>query len=215
MTALTDFIGIIKGYIDDTNPSDALVTAWVRVAEQRFNDELRVDEMIVRTYATFDDNCCVLPNDWLKTLYVKPKGARRTLTYVSNKDYFDIDPAPTLVQPDPTSPPMWPAHRGGYYTNIGRTMFVWPPIHPDAATKIELAYYAKVPPLSETNAVFDRFPGLYINATLAAATTYLIEDDRLQVFAALATAQIKTANDQATAARFSGSPITPAIRSFG
>jgi hypothetical protein len=43
----------------------------------------------------------------------------------------------------------------------------------------------------------------------------LVEDERLSTFAALATAGIAKANDQAKAARFSGSPLLPRVRGFG
>jgi hypothetical protein len=215
MTVLTDFIVTVKSWVDDLNPPDTLVTSWVRLAEQRMNDELRVDEMIVRGYATFDDDCAELPPDWLKTVYVRPQGGR-PFRFISNIAYFDgVDDAPPLVQQDPASAPTYPAARQGFYTNVGRTIFVWPPIDPAALTKFEVGYYARVTPLDVTTPVFERFPGIYLNCTLAAGQPYLIEDERLQTFAALATAQIKTANDQAIAARFSGSPITPKIRSFG
>jgi hypothetical protein len=200
MSALSDFVTTVKAWVDDLNPSDPLVESWVRIAEQRMNDELRVDEMIVREYATFDDNCAVLPPDWLKTIYVKPEGCT-AYTFVSNKTYFDGLSA--------TQAP-------GVYTNVGRTLFIWPAIDPEALTKIEVAYYARVTPLTDViTPVMSRFPGLYLNCTLSAGQPYLVEDERLATFAALATAQIKTANDQAIAARFSGSPLTSKRRSFG
>jgi hypothetical protein len=216
MAALTDFITVVKAWVDDLNPTDALITSWVRIGEERMNNELRVDEMIVREYATFDDDCAVLPADWLKTIYVKPQGGR-AFTFVSNKGYFDGMPGqPALVAAPPGGFAPYPPTGHGYYTNVGRTIFVWPPVDPDALTKFDIAYYAKVPPLGDTsNDVMDRFPSLYLNCTLAAGAPYLIEDDRLNTFAALATAGIKMANDQAVGARFSGSPIVPVKRSFG
>lgn len=198
MTALSDFVATVKSWIDDFNPSDALVTSWVRIAEERMNNELRVDEMIVRASATFDDNCSVLPDDWLKTLYVMPQGCA-PYRFVSNVAYFDEASESARI-----------------YTNVGRTLFVWPPVDPEALTKFDVGYYAKVPPLgNEPNAIMTRYPSVYLNCTLAAGAPYLIEDDRLQTFAALATAGIKMANDQAIAARFSGSPLTHKRRSFG
>jgi hypothetical protein len=200
MTALTDFITTVKSWVDDLNPTDPLVESWVRIGEERMNNELRVDEMIVREYATFDDNCALLPEDWLKTLYVRPQGGN-AYTFISNKAYFD-------GLADPSVP--------GRYTNVGRTLFVWPPVDPEALLKIEVAYYAKVPPLGEIEtAIKQRYPGLYLHATLAAGAPYLVEDERLSTFSALATAAIKMANDQAIAARFSGSPIRGSRRSFG
>lgn len=200
MTALSDFITTVKSWVDDLNPSDPLVESWVRMGEERMNNELRVDEMIVREYATLEDNCIELPPDWLKTVYVRPKGGK-AYDFISNHAYFN-------ELPDPSCP--------GRYTNVGRTLFVWPPVDPENVFQIEVAYYAKVPPLGEIEtAVKQRYPGLYLNCTLAAGAPYLVEDERLNTFAGLATAGITRANEQAIAARFSGSPIRTAKRSFG
>jgi hypothetical protein len=216
MTVLSDFIASVKEWIDDLDPSDGLVTQWVRLAETRMNDELRTDEQVARVSATFDDNCAVLPADWLETLYVRPAGGR-PFGFISNRDYFNLIPAPMPFQAaPPVSDTVYPWSRKGHFTNIGRTIFVWPPIDPLALTQFEIAYYQRIPPLDNVQTpVFVRYPSIYLNCTLAAAAPYLIEDERLNVFSALATAQIKTANDAATAARFSGSPLSPAIRGFG
>lgn len=214
MTALGDFIVSIKEWVDDSDPSDALVTQWVRLAETRMNNELRSDAQVVRTYATFDDNCAVLPDDWLKTLYVRPQGGR-PLDFITNHTYWSLTPQYPSSVPSESDPP-YPYGQRGYYTHVGRTIFVWPSIIPDDLTKIEVAYYAMVAPLAQNaNPVFVRYPDIYLNCTLAAAQPYLVEDDRLNTFAALATAGIKMANDASTAARFSGSPMLPAIRGFG
>lgn len=216
MTALGDFITSVKEWVDDADPTDALVTQWVRLAETRMNNELRTDVQVVRTYATFDDNCAILPEDWLKTIYVRPQGSR-PLGFISNDAYWKLTPQnPPYVSASPPSDPPFPYGKQGWYTHVGRTIFVWPPINPDDLTKIEVAYFQMIPPLAQNaNPVFVRYPDIYLNCTLAAAVPYLIEDDRLNTFAALATAGIKMANDSSHAARFSGSPMYPAMRGFG
>jgi len=211
MTILSDFIASVKEWVDDADPPDTLVMQWVRLAETRMNDELRTDEQVVRQYATFDDNCAVMPDNWLETLYVRPSG-QKPFDFITNHDYWMLGPAPLYAAGD--NP--YPYNGKGHYTNIGRTIFVWPPVDPAALTKFEVAYYKKLTPLGDVaDDVFYRYPGIYLNCTLAAGAPYLIEDERLQTFSALATAQIKTANDSSHRARFSGSPIAPMIRSFG
>ncbi|MET0167519.1 MAG: hypothetical protein ABW318_21285 [Vicinamibacterales bacterium] len=216
MTALGDFILSVKEWVDDADPSDVLVTQWVRLGETRMNNELRTDVQVVRQYATFDDNCAVLPDDWLKTVYVRPQGGR-PLNFVSNDTYWKMTPqTPPYMEASPSSDPPYPYGKMGYYTHVGRTVFIWPPINPNDLTKIEVAYYAMVPPLAQdATPVFVRYPDIYLNCTLAAAQPYLVEDDRLNTFAALATAGIKMANDASMLGRFSGSPMLPAIRGFG
>jgi hypothetical protein len=202
MTALSDFATTVRAWVDDLNPSDTLIASWVRIAEERMNNELRVDEMIAREYASFDDNCTVLPENWLKTLYVKPQGGS-AYTFISNHAYFGGELTDCVLG-------------SGRYTNVGRTLFIWPPVDPEIMRNVEIAYYQKVEPLGEfTTPIILRYPGVYLNCTLAAGAPYLIEDERLNTFSALATAGIKMANEQAIHARFSGSPIRGSRRSFG
>jgi hypothetical protein len=216
MTYLSDFILSVKEWIDDTDPSDNLVTQWVRLAETRMNNELRTDLQIVRQEATFDDNCAVLPDHWLELLYVRLIGGR-PLVFISNQAYWDLTqeaPPLTVVGTGEVWP--WPIQQKGVYTLIGRNLFLWPSISANDLLKFEICYYRAITPLSDVaDDVYRRYPDIYLNCTLAAAAPYLVEDERLNTFAALSTAQIKTANDSSHKARFSGSPMTPVIRRFG
>lgn len=216
MTVLSDFIASVKEWIDDADPTDSLVTQCVRLAETRINNELRSDVQIVRMLATFDDACAILPNDWLQTVYVRPQGGR-PFDYITNHDYWNLAPVPSPYQtPLPPEDVAYPFNGYGRYTHIGRTLFIWPKVDPEALIKMEVAYYQMVAPIDvQGNPVFSRYPDLYLNCTLAALAPYLIEDERLQTFSALSTAQIKMANDSSTIARFSGSPLPPVRRSFG
>jgi hypothetical protein len=218
MTALTDHITVVKSWIDDLNPSDALVESWVRIAEERCNNELRTLQQIVRDYATFDDNCAVYPPDWLENVYVKLKSGRPFL-YVTPHAYWNLaaEPQRTLQVTDPTGVPPYPGPGGQMvYTTIGETLFVLPNINPELLTQIEIGYFRKIQPLGNTmDPVFVRFPSILLNCTLAAGAPYLIEDERLATFATLATAGIAKANDAAQNARWSGSPLTPVVKGFG
>jgi hypothetical protein len=218
MTALTDFYATVRAWVDDVNPSDALIESWIRLAEERINNELRSLEQVVRDYATFDDNCAVYPPDWLENVYVKMQGGR-TFLYITPHAYWDMaaEPQTVLQVVDPTAPKPYPGAGGQMvYTTIGNTLFILPNINPELLTKIEIAYFRKIVPLGDTlDPVFARYPSILLNCTLAAAAPYLIEDERLQTFATLATAGIAKANDASQNARWSGSPLTPVVRGFG
>ena len=218
MSALSDFITTIKDWIDDTDPSDALITTWVRDAEERLNNELRCDLQVTRGHVTMDDNCVPYPPDWLELLYVKLVGGW-PFTYISPDAYWRLAAEPTraLMVNDPGSLPPYPQPGGQMtYTTIGRTLFVQPHIDPAAATKLEVGYFRTIQPMGESaDPILARYPSVYRNCTLAAGAPYLVEDERLGTWAALATAGIAKANDAAKAGRWSGSPITPLIRGFG
>jgi hypothetical protein len=201
MSDLTDFLPTSSDGRDEDEYSDEVVTEWIRDGEERLNNELRVNEMIVREYATFDDNCAVLPADWLEHIYVRLKGGK-PFHFCTPDEYWELPPASESLEQR--------------YTTIGLTLFIWPPVDPDALTQVEIAYFRKITPIGDTrDAVFDRFPSIYRNVTLTAAAPYLIEDERLQTWAGLATAGITKANDAAHKARWSGSPLLARKRSFG
>ena len=218
MSYLTDYCKRLRAWIDDEDIDDATVTEWIRDGEERMDNELRTDSQVARTYATFDDNCALMPPDWLETLYIRLKGGR-PFDYVSNREILGsgggLDPPTVINDPGNGMPYPWPG-RKQLYTLIGRTLFVWPPIDPDDLTQIEVAYFRKLVPLGDAkDVVFDRYPSIYRHCALAAGAPYLIEDERLPTWMALAQSQIKSANDAYKLARVSGSPICPRIRGFG
>lgn len=219
MSALTDYFPVIRTWIDDVNPSDDVLTQGVRLAEERINNELRSLEQVTRGSATFDDNCAPYPDDWLEVIYVRLLDQGNIFRYITPDAYwqFNAQPQVRLQQPDPTGAAPWPAPGSQQvYTNIGRTLFVLPRIDPDLLTKIEVGYFRKIAPLGETmDPVMQRYPSILLNCTLAAIAPYLVEDERLNTFAALATAGIAKANDQAAAGRWGGSPMVPVVKGFG
>jgi hypothetical protein len=216
MTALTDYCARIRAWIDDEDPSDATVTEWIRDAEERMNNELRSTEQVQRVSATFDDDCAPLPLDWLELIYVRLKGGP-PFSYITPQEYWAYDHANSRLTLVPDPQEIYPTRRGHYvYTIIGNTLFVKPSIDPNALTQVEICYYRMVAPLgTSADVVLARYPSIYRNCTLAASAPYLVEDERLQTWAALATAGLKQANDASRIARWSGGPLTPVVRSFG
>lgn len=216
MSYLTDYCITIRAWLDDISAySDDVVTQWVRDGEERMNNELRSVEQIVRENATFDDNCAALPPDWLEFIYVRQVGGD-VYHYATPDAYWQQDASP--------SAPLMVVEAGGkthvgsaqMYTVIGQTLFVLPPIDPEALTKVEICYFRKIMPLGDTkDPVLDRYPSVYRNCTLQAAAPYLIEDERLNTWASLATAGIAKANEAARAGRWSGSPLLPRSKGFG
>ena len=93
---------------------------------------------------------------------------------------------------------------------------MWPSIDPEALTQIEMAYFRKMLPLGDAEGRGLRsLPVDLPQLHPVAGAPYLIEDERLPMFASLATAGIEKANDATKAGRWSGSPIPPRIRGFG
>lgn len=221
MSYLTEYCDVIRRWIDEEEDaySNAEVTEWIRDGEERINNELRVKEMMKRDYATFDDDCAVLPDDWLEHVYVRIKGGK-PFDYITPHDFwvkrYD-NVSPLAPQPDPYGGEVYPAvGKTPLYTVIGSTLFVYPPINPDKIVNVEIAYFAKVTPLGDTKSlIFDRYPAIYRNCVLTCSAPYLVEGERINEWGALATAAIQKANDAYKAGRWSGSPLPKLIRSFG
>lgn len=217
MSELTDYCTAIRRWIDDEDEySDTIITEWIRDAEERLNNELRSLDQMVRIYATFDDECAALPSDWLEHVYVRLKGGT-PFDYITPHDYWALRKnAPPTMIPDPTGGEVYGAGTKMRYTTIGKTLFVWPLVNPEALTEVEVCYFRALTPLGDTrDPLMDRYPSLYRNCTLAAGSPYLIEDERLQTWAGLASASIHAANEAARRARWSGSPLGTKIRGFG
>lgn len=219
MSALTDFYATIRAWVDDVNPNDALIDSWLRIAEERLNNELRSQPQVVRDQATFDDQCAVLPPDWLEHIYVRVKGGL-PFHYVTPDAYWHMaanTTAPLQIVDPTNSAPLFACGGDMVYTTIGDTLFILPKIDPNALTKIEIGYYRKIRPLQgdDKDEVHTRYPSILLNCTLSAGAPYLIEDDRLNTFATLATAGIVKANESTDKGRWSGSPLTMRTRSFG
>ena len=217
MSALSDYCALVRRWIDDEDEyDDATVTEWIRDAEERMNNELRAVEQVVRGYATFDDECATLPVDWLEHIYVRLKGGA-PFDYITPHDYWDHrkrHDGPTVVNTSGEVSP-WPGKKQ-LYTTIGNTLFVWPPIDPEALTQIEICYFRGIRPMGDNaDPILDRYPAIYRYCTLTAAAPYLVEDERLQTWAGMATAAIQKANEATRAGRWSGSPLPPRVRGFG
>lgn len=212
MTALTDFITTLKGWVNREDLSDAVVTSWIRMGEERINDELLYKDMLKRQRAVFTDNCTPLPVDWIKVQYVKyvrtasdnPNLARgRSFGFVSADDYWE------RVR---TSPPSYRSEP--VYTIIGNDLFITGDVGV-AGVEVEVGVYRKVPPLVDSNWLYEQFPALYTFASLAASAPFLMEDERMATWESKATQLIQLMNEKSRDSQTGASPMRIRRRSFG
>jgi hypothetical protein len=209
---LSNQITITKDWIDNPDLSNTLITSWVRMLEERLNNELRVKEMIKVAQVEFVDQCSMLPNDWLEFTYVRYVDGL-PLHYITPDEYSALS-GDTTTSPRPAKPS---------YTIIGSTVFLWPAVDATNGVMIEIGYYAEVPPLIDGTTAdqdFDykliqKHPKLYTYGTLANSAMYLTEDERAPGWDAQTTALIQAMNNAAGTAKNSGSPLRPKMRSFG
>jgi hypothetical protein len=214
MSAIADFTEVLKGWVNRKNISDATVVSWVRMAEERINQELRYKDMLTRQEALFVDNCSPLPPDWLSVEFVKyvrvplsnniniKRG--RPFRFVSKDEYWDRarGDGPYTAAP--------------VYTIIGNDLFVTGDIDNELGVSIEIGAYRKVPPLGETsNWLYDNHIGLYTFASLAASAPWLMEDERMATWESKATQLIGLMNESSKTGQTGASPMKMRRRSFG
>jgi hypothetical protein len=208
VTDFSDFKTSIAEWANREDWSDALVTSFVRMAEQKFNAELRVDRMIRFADNTVTCRCAPLPDDWLQMDLVKmanPNGADGylPLRYKSRDEFFNL-------------PDKWSY---GYYTFEGRTLYFGGA--PDATEGLDftIAYYGEVPVLSDTiqSFIYTKYPSLYLHAALMHADLHAVgEEQNAGNMKQLTEDEIQKLNALHLRAKASGSRVTRTrTRSFG
>jgi hypothetical protein len=208
---LTDFSDLktsIAEWANRQDWTDALVTSFVRMAEQKFNAELRVNRMILFSENIVTQRCSTVPDDWLAMDFVKvenPNGADGFLPirYLARDEFFNL--------PDKWANP--------YYTIEGRTIFFGG--YPDDTEGIQyrIAYYGEVPVLSDTQQswLYTKYPSLYLHASLMHANLHAVgEEQSAGNMKQLTEDEIQKLNALDLRAKASGSRVTRTrSRSFG
>ena len=101
----------------------------------------------------------------------------------------------------------------GYYTIVGSKIYLGK--RPDAANVLELGFFKRPTALSSSNTsndILTYFPDLYLYASLAESEPFLMNDERLPVWAGLYKEGVNSANNSASQGRTSGSPLNMSAR---
>ena len=100
-----------------------------------------------------------------------------------------------------------------HYTIIGSKIYLG--MQPDAAKVLELGFFKRPTGLSAvntTNEILTNFPDIYLYSCLAESEPFLMNDERLQVWASLYKEAVETANNSAQRGRSSGAPLNMTAR---
>jgi hypothetical protein len=208
MTDFSDLQTTIAEWANREDWAPALVTSFIRMAEQKFNAELRVDRMIRNEEALIAPCCAPLPDDWLAMDLVKlqnPNGAGGYLPirYKSRDEFFNLVPKNSY----------------GYYTIEGRQIFLGGTVDSTEGTELQIAYYGEVPTLSDAQQswVYTKYPSLYLHAALMHADLHAVgEEQSAGAMKQLTEDEIQKLNALHLRAKASGSRVTRTrTRSFG
>ena len=208
MTDFSDFCAQIADYANRQDWSPALVTSFVRMAESKLNQELRVAQMIQFDDGLIASRCAPLPPDWLAMELVRvanDAGADGFLParYKAQDEFFNQRDDRTWM----------------YYTIVGTQIFFGGTPDPVNGTVYKLVYYGEVPVFSDTQTsfVYTKYPSLYLSAAMMHAYLHAVGEEQNAANAkALAEDQIQKLNAAHLGAKASGSRVTmPRHRSFG
>jgi hypothetical protein len=173
ITNYTDLVSTVESYLARSDLT-AVIPTFVMLAQQRMSRDLRTREMLKISTTTATDSTVELPTDFLEMRELHFQGNPPiTLEYESPDKFFRDMLTTTSGLPY-------------YYTIIGYE-FQFAPA-PDSAQVLQLLYYAEPEFISSTvasNLYLANYPDALLYATLAEAEPYLMNDQRIQVWATM------------------------------
>ena len=198
LTTYSDLQTAVANYLARSDLT-AQIPDFIRLAETRLRRDLRVRQMMnaATTSTTGGDATVALPSDFLEV---------RDLVLLTNP----VTPL-NYISPSVFS-------RNARVTESGKptdytilaTEFKFAPV-PDSAYTIEILYYAAPTFLSSTNpsnVFLANVPDLLLYASLVEAEPYLMNDARIQVWAAMYDRGLASTNTADESAQYSGVPLT-------
>ena len=208
MTDFSDFKAQIAEYANRADWSDAVVTGFVRQAEQKLNAELRIDRMIKFATNTVTMRCSTLPDDWLQMELVRianmnvPDGFM-PIRYKPRDEFY-------------TTNDSW---MYGFYTIQGRQIFVGGTPDTVNGQELKITYYGEVPVFSDTQQswVYTKYPSLFLSAATMFSCLHAVgEEDKAAGAKQLTEDTIQKLNANHALSRASGSRVVRSrVRSFG
>ena len=204
--ALTSYSSLKTAVANYLGRSDltSQIPDFITLAELRLSREIRTRKLLnsVTTSTVAGDSTVEIPSDFLEMRDIYLSGNPRiTLNYESPSAFTRNAQAEVSGKP-------------GFYTMLGQE-FEFAPV-PDKVYTVELLYYYKPTPMSDSvasNEFLANYPDALLYATLAEAEPYLMNDARVQVWAQLYDRSINNINTSDQNSEFAGVPLTMSVTS--
>jgi len=202
MATITNYTTLQSTIADYLNRADltAQIPTFIQMAEADMNTRLRTREMIVRAEATSNNEYVQLPSDWVEAINLHIVDGKQPLRFVT------LDEADRIVAEK-------------YYTQVIAYSLMNGALElvpaPGADVDIEMIYYGKIPALSAqqaTNWLLTKAPDVYLYGSLLHAQPFLMDDQRMPVFATLYNSRIEALNEESMKSTHSGSPLVARAR---
>ena len=160
----------IASHLDRDN--DDTIDSFIDLAEARHKRDVRIREMLTRSSLTVDDRYVALPTGFLEA-----KTLRLLTTPITVMTYLNQHEM-NRVRSSTTGKPT-------YFTVHSQFEF---DKDPDSSYSGEIIYYKSQTALSDSNTsndILSRAPDLYLYGALVASAPFLLNDERIQVWAEL------------------------------
>lgn len=172
--SLADYDGLKSAIADHLDRDDLTdqIDDFIDLAEARHKREVRIREMLTRSSLTVDDRYVDLPTGFLEA-----KTLRLLTTPVTVMTYLNQHEM-NRVRSETTGKPT-------YFTVHSQFEF---DKSPDSSYSGEVIYYKSQTALSDSNTsndILSKAPDLYLYGALVASAPFLLNDERIQVWAAL------------------------------
>ena len=199
--ALTDYSSLKTSVASYLARSDLTtqIPDFIRLAEERLARDLRTRKMLVvaRADTTASDSTVGLPTDFLemRDMHLRTTPVQ-SLTYRSPNAFYAGSRTTDSGKPID-------------YTILASEIQFAPV--PDTAYSVQMLYYAKPQYLSDTNitnAFLANYPDALLYAALGEAEPYLMNDARLQTWAALYDRAITAINTSDQSSEYGGQPMS-------
>jgi hypothetical protein len=202
MATITTYTTLQSTIADYLNRADltAQIPTFIQMAEADMNTRLRTREMIVRAEATSSNEYVQLPSDWVEAINLHIVDGKQPLRFVT------LDEADRIIKQNIYT-------QVAAFSLMNGALELVPP--PGSDVDIEMIYYGKIPTLSAqqaTNWLLTKAPDVYLYGSLLHAQPFLMDDQRMPVFATLYNSRIEALNEESMKSTHSGSPLIARAR---
>lgn len=162
----------------DRDDLTSQIDSFIDLAESRHKRDVRIRQTMTRAAIVVNARYIDFPNDFLEM-----KTLRLLTSPITVLEELSIDQM-NEYRRETTGKPQ-------YYTVHNEIEFN---VTPDGTYDGEIIYFSEVTPLSDantSNVILERIPDLYLYGALLAAAPFLMNDERIEVWAGLYTEALK------------------------
>jgi len=202
MATITNYATLKSTIADYLNRADltSQIETFIQFTEADLNTRLRCREQIVRAEATSSAEYVQLPADWLEAINLHIVDGQQPLRYITLDEADIVNKEQLYTAPH-------------FYSLMNGAIEIIP--EPGDDIDIEMIYYAKIPTLTDvntTNWLLTKAPDVYLYGALTHAAPFLLDDQRIPVFAQIYLTRVQALMDESQKSLHSGSPLIARTR---